>query len=29
MTGECFQACFFENCQDDNIRGFVKAVVDK
>ena len=27
VTGERFQACFFENCQDDEIRAFVKTVL--
>ncbi len=29
VTGERFQACFFENCQDDSIRAFVKEVLAK
>jgi ribose 5-phosphate isomerase B len=26
VTGPRFQTCFFENCQDDNIRAFVKEI---
>jgi len=29
VTGERFQACFFENCQDDNIRAFVSGILGK
>jgi len=29
ISGERFQACFFENAQDESIRGFVKAIADK
>ena len=28
VTGERFQACFFENCQDDEIASYVKSLLD-
>lgn len=29
VSGERFQACFFENCQDEAILGFVKGVLGR